>query len=452
MNENDKRDSQTASTPMAAPAAPAAAPDKTSSRRPALIIVASVVLLAGIAAGAYWMLVGRNYEDTDDAYVGGRVIMVTPQTSGTVVAIGADETDTVAPGQMLVRLDPVDAHVDLLGREAQLAQVVRETRTLYANNDVLQANVALREAELARANDDLERRRSVRGLGVVSEEEIRHAENTVATARAALDSAREQLRSNRSYTAGTNVAMHPNVQAAAARVREAYLAVKRGEIVAPVGGQIARRSVQVGERVAPGTALMSLVPMDNLWVDANFKEVQLANMRIGQPARIIADVYGNQVEYHGRVIGLGAGTGSAFALLPAQNATGNWIKVVQRVPVRIALDPKELHEHPLRVGLSIRATVDVRNRDGQVVSAHNVASADNLTTVFDSGEREADVLVGRIVASNSVPAGRGTASADADAPAATAAARSGAAAGAVAAAPGAAQPVQAVELSQGAAR
>jgi membrane fusion protein (multidrug efflux system) len=450
MNDNDTQQTQGAPGPAAAAPAAAPAPAKPSARRPALIIVASVVLLAGIAAGAYWMLVGRNYEDTDDAYVGGRVIMVTPQTSGTVVAIGADETDTVAPGQMLVRLDPVDAHVDLLGREAQLAQAVRETRTLYANNDVLQANVALREAELARANDDLERRRSVRGLGVVSEEEIRHAENTVATARAALESAREQLRSNRSFTAGTTVATHPNVLAAAARVREAYLSVKRGEIVAPVGGQIARRSVQVGERVAPGTTLMSLVPMDNLWVDANFKEVQLENMRIGQPAKIIADVYGNHVEYHGRVIGLGAGTGSAFALLPAQNATGNWIKVVQRVPVRIALDPKELHEHPLRVGLSIRATVDVRNRDGQVVSEHNVASADNQTSVFDSGEREADALVGRIVASNIAGggAGAGTASNEIDAPAARAHAAASAGAGG-AAAPGA---VSAVELSQGAGR
>jgi membrane fusion protein (multidrug efflux system) len=195
---------------------------------------------------------------------------------------------------------------------------------------------------------------------------------------------------------------------------------------------------------------MSLVPMDNLWVDANFKEVQLENMRIGQPAKIIADVYGNHVEYHGRVIGLGAGTGSAFALLPAQNATGNWIKVVQRVPVRIALDPKELHEHPLRVGLSIRATVDVRNRDGQVVSEHNVASADNQTSVFDSGEREADALVGRIVASNIAGggAGAGTASNEIDAPAARAHAAASAGAGG-AAAPGA---VSAVELSQGAGR
>jgi membrane fusion protein (multidrug efflux system) len=375
-----------------------------SIRRPALILTALVLVIVAIGSGLYWMLVARNYEDTDDAYVGGRVVVITPQTSGTVIAIGADETDTVAAGQMLVRLDPADARIDLLGREAQLAQAVRETRTLYANNDVLQANVSLREAELERANDDLERRRAVRDTGVVSEEEIRHAELTVATARAALASAREQLLSNRSFTAGTRVQTHPNVLAAAARVREAYLAVKRGEIRAPVSGEIARRNVQVGQRVAPGTSLMALVPMDNLWVDANFKEVQLESMRIGQPASIIADVYGSRVEYHGRVIGFGAGTGAAFALLPAQNATGNWIKVVQRVPVRIALDPKEVHEHPLRVGLSIRATVDVRNRNGALVAAHNETSPDNHTEVFDDGESEADALVEKIITSNNAPA------------------------------------------------
>lgn len=382
----------------------AVARQRGSIRRPALILTFLVLVIVAIGAVLYWFLVARNYENTDDAYVNGRVVSITPQTSGTVVAIGADETDTVTPGQMLVRLDPADARIDLAGREAQLAQAVRETRTLYANNDVLQANVALREAELERANDDLQRRRGVRETGAVSEEEIRHAELTVATARAALASAREQLASNRSFTAGTRVQSHPNVLAAAARVREAYLAVTRGEIRAPVAGQIARRNVQVGQRVAPGNAIMALVPMENLWVDANFKEVQLENMRIGQPAKIVADVYGNQVEYHGHVIGLGAGTGAAFALLPAQNATGNWIKVVQRVPVRIGLDPRELREHPLRVGLSIRASVDVRNRGGAQVSTHNDASPDNRTDVFEGSEHEADILVERIIASNSAPA------------------------------------------------
>jgi len=402
MSQQNETDRGAIDDSQSAPATPGTAPvrQRGSVRRPALILTALVVIVVGLGAFAYWLLVGRYYEDTDDAYVGGRVVSITPQTSGTVVAIGADETDTVSAGQMLIRLDPADAHIDLLQREAQLAQAVRETRALYSNDDVLQANVALREAELERARDDLQRRNSVRESGAVSDEEIRHAELSVATAKAALASAREQLLSNRSFTAGTNVAGHPNVLAAAARVREAYLAVRRGEILAPVNGQIARRNVQVGQRVAPGTALLALVPMDNLWVDANFKEVQLENMRIGQPVKVIADVYGSHAEYHGRVIGMGAGTGSAFALLPAQNATGNWIKVVQRVPVRIALDPKELHEHPLRVGLSIRATVDVHDRSGAMISAHNDASPDNHTDIYDTGDKEADTLVARIIASN----------------------------------------------------
>jgi membrane fusion protein (multidrug efflux system) len=369
-------------------------------RRPALILTVLLLIVAGAVATLYYLTVGRYYEDTDDAYVNGRVVNITPQTTGTVIAIGADETDTVQPGQMLVRLDPNDAQLDLMGREAQLAQAVRETRTLFANNDVLQANVALRETELERARDDLQRRRAVQGLGVVSEEEIEHARIGVSTAEAALASARQQLVSNRSLTSGTKVTAHPNVLVAAARVREAYLAVKRGEIVAPVGGQIARRNVQVGQRLTPGTPLMALVPMENLWVDANFKEVQLENLRIGQSVKVIADVYGGHVEYHGRIIGLGAGTGAAFALLPAQNATGNWIKVVQRVPVRIGLDPKELHDHPLRVGLSVRATVDVHTHEGALVSAHNEQSPDNRTDVYSGIDREADALVERIIAAN----------------------------------------------------
>ena len=388
-------------TPQENSTSAAGARQRGAMRRPALILTALIVLAVAVGAALYWAMVARYYEDTDDAYVGGRVVSITPQTSGTVVAIGADETDTVAAGQMLVRLDPADARVELAGREAQLAQAVRQTRTLYANNDVLQANIALREAELARANDDLQRRRAVRDTGAVSDEEVHHAELAVDAAKAALASAREQLQSNRTLTSGTRIALHPNVQAAAARVREAYLAMRRNEIRAPIAGQIARRSVQVGQRVAPGSAIMALVPMDNLWVDANFKEVQLENMRIGQPVRILADVYGRNVEYHGHVIGLGAGTGSAFALLPAQNATGNWIKVVQRVPVRIALDPKELREHPLRVGLSIRATVDVHSRDGALVSTHNEASPDNRTNVFDESEGEAEARIQKIIAANS---------------------------------------------------
>ena len=382
-----------ASTPESSTAAPA------SMRRPVLLLIAMAVLLACVAAFAYWLLVARHYEDTDDAYVNGRLVTITSQVTGTVVAIGADENELVAPGQMLVRLDPADLRTDLARAQAQLAQAVRETRSLYASGDALQAAVAERQNELARAQDDLARRRAVRDTGAVSLEDVRHAELAVTEAEAALQVAREQLRSNRVLTAGVAPAAHPAVLAAGSRVRESYLALRRAEIPAPIAGQIARRSVQVGQRITPGTPLMTLVPMSDLWVDANFKEVQLRTMRLGQPVELTADTYGGSVRFHGRVASFAAGTGSSFALIPAQNATGNWIKVVQRVPVRIALDPRDLADHPLRVGLSMHAVVDVRG-DEHGAGPRGEGLASNSTRVYEGLEHEADALVQRIIAEN----------------------------------------------------
>ena len=278
-----------------------------------------------------------------------------------------------------MRLDTADAQVALDQAEAQLAQTVRETRTLYANNASYSAQVALREAELARAAsevqraaDDVNRRAPLIASGAVGKEEFAHtgaqlaaARSAQAAAQSALAAARESLLSNQSLTDNTSVASHPGVQKAAARLREAYLALHRAELPAPLDGVVARRSVQIGQRVAAGTPLMAVVALDKLWVDANFKEAQLKNLRLGQPATLTSDVYGQKVVFHGRISGLGAGTGAAFALLPAQNATGNWIKVVQRVPVRITLDAKELAAHPLRVGLSMEVEVDVADKIGR---------------------------------------------------------------------------------------
>lgn len=391
-----------ADAPATPPPSPAGSKPSVSLRRPALIIAASIFLVIAVGAAAYWFLIGRNYEDTDDAYVNGRVITITPQVAGTVVTVGADTNDTVRAGQLLVRLDPADTRVALAAREAELAQAVRHARSRFADNGALRAEVALRTAQLARAQDDLHRRDAVRGTGAISQEDLRHAELAVAAARAALDNARERLRANLAYTRGTQVPTHPDVLAAAARVRAAYLDWKRSRILAPVAGQIARRNVQVGQRIAPGTPIMALVPMGNLWVDANFKEVQITRMRIGQPVQLVADLYGSHVAYHGRIIGFAAGTGAAFALLPAQDATGNWIKVVQRVPVRIAIDPGELRAHPLRVGLSVRATVDVRDDHGPLVSRHNPASLDDRTDVYAGALGAADTLVAKIIAANFV--------------------------------------------------
>lgn len=368
----------------AAPAAPAA-PEATAGngkRRRALTALAAVVIVAGGGWGLYEWLVASHYEDTDNAYVSGNVIQITPQIGGTVMAINADDTDFVKAGQPLVQLDPADAKVALEQAEAALAQAVRQVRTLYANNGSLAAQVTLRQADIvkaqsdiAKAQDDLQRRRALSGNGAVSKEELNHAETQLETAKSQLAAAqagvvaaKEALASNQSLTEGTSVAQHPSVLAAAAKVREAYLATQRVAMPAPVDGYVAKRTVQLGQRVAAGTPMMSIVPLNQLWVDANFKEVQLRNIRIDQPVKLTADVYGKKVEYTGKVAGLGVGTGSAFALLPAQNATGNWIKVVQRLPVRIELDAKQVADHPLRIGLSTLVTVDTANLDGRVLS------------------------------------------------------------------------------------
>ncbi|NRO95685.1 EmrA/EmrK family multidrug efflux transporter periplasmic adaptor subunit [Paraburkholderia sp. NMBU_R16] len=367
-------------------------------RKRLMALLAGVILIAAIAYGVYYFLVARFHEETDDAYVNGNVVQITPQVTGTVIAVNADDTQTVKAGDPLVVLDGADARVTLAQAEANLAQTVRQVRGLFVNNDQYQAQIAQRQSDLSRAQDDLRRRMAVAQTGAVSQEEISHARDAVKSAQASLDAAEQQLASNRALTSNTTIATHPNVLAAAARVRDAYLNNARNTLPAPVTGYVAKRSVQVGQRVSPGTPLMAIVPLEAVWVDANFKEVQLKHMRIGQPVELTADVYGSSVVYHGKVVGFSAGTGSAFSLLPAQNATGNWIKVVQRLPVRIELDPKELHAHPLRIGLSMQVDVDIKNDNGgQLGNAQNTVYQ---TNVFDKYGADADAEIARIIAQN----------------------------------------------------
>jgi membrane fusion protein (multidrug efflux system) len=426
MDSKDNTDTNVPAQPVAEASPP------NNKRRRALTALASVVVLAGAGWGVYEWLVASHYESTDNAYVQGNVIQITPQIGGTVMAIMADDTDLVKAGQPLVQLDPADAKVALDQAEAALAQTVRQVRTLYANNGSLAAQVTLRQSDIvkaqsdiARAQDDLKRRQALSGNGAVSKEELNHAETTLANAKSALAaaqagvvSAREQLASNQSLTEGTSVEQHPSVLAAAAKVREAYLATQRVAMPAPVEGYVAKRTVQLGQRVAAGTPMMSIVPLNQVWVDANFKEVQLRSIRLDQPVRLTADVYGKKVEYTGRVAGLGVGTGAAFALLPAQNATGNWIKVVQRVPVRIALDPEQLTANPLRVGLSMDAEIDVTQKGGKMLADAPRASALAQTQVYSRLDQGADAEVQRIIAANM---GRGAALASTARPAAGAA-------------------------------
>jgi membrane fusion protein (multidrug efflux system) len=356
---------------------------------------------AGIAYGTYWATVLRYHQTTDDAYVNGNVVQITPQISGTVIAIGADDTQFVKAGQTLVKLDPADAKVALDQAEAQLARTVREVRNLFATTAQLDAAVAVRRTDLATAQQDLERRQRLGNSGAVSGEELQHARDAVKAAQASMLSAEQQVAANRARIDGTTLEDHPEVRDASAAVRNAYLTYARTMLPAPVSGFVAKRNVQLGQRVGSGAPLMAVVPLDQVWVDANFKEPQLSGMRLGQPVTLTADLYGSSVKYRGIVEGFGAGTGAAFSLLPAQNATGNWIKIVQRVPVRIALDSKDLAAHPLQIGLSMKVDVDVRRRDGERLPQLAVESASYSTDVFHSSDQLAAARVQEIITANS---------------------------------------------------
>jgi len=366
-----------------------------------MIAVGAFALIGCIAAG-YWWLIARNYQGTDDAYVAGDLVNVMSQVSGTVTAIGADETDLVRAGQELVKLDDTDAQIALRDSEARLAKAVRQVRTVFANRDQLQAVVAQRRADLNKAQSDLDRRKDLADSGAVSAEEVAHARDALSAARDGLVAAEKNLAASVALAGQTGVSDNPDVRAAATDVERAYLVTRRTSIHAPVSGYVAKRAVQLGERVAAGGGpLLSIVPVDRLWIEANFKEVQLSQMRIGQPVRVISDVYGGHVEYHGRIAGLGLGTGAAFALLPAQNATGNWIKVVQRVPVRITLDPQELAQHPLRVGLSTKVEVDVRNESGEQLAQSARQNPVLTTNAYDVDLSEISARIGHIIDENS---------------------------------------------------
>ncbi len=339
------------------------------ARRRGLLILAAVVALGAIGYTAYWFTVARYYESTDDAYVASDIVQITSEVSGAVLGVHADDTQSVERGQVLVELDPADANIAVATAEAELARTVRQVRALYAQAEQLRAQIAERETDLKKSQSDYGRRQALVADGAVSGEELSHAQDTIAQTRAALQAAQRQLDATLAQTEGTTLEDHPNVLAAAARLRDASLSLRRTTIRSPVTGTVAKRGVQVGQHVNPGAPLLAVVPLDDVWIDANFKESQLKSVRVGQPVSVHADIYGKDVEYTGTVAGLAAGSGSAFALLPSQNASGNWIKIVQRVPVRIALDPAQLKNNPLRVGLSMHAEIEVRDTSGPLVAS-----------------------------------------------------------------------------------
>jgi len=389
---------------MATPAdtsTPAPAPDNSGKRKAWLLALLLILILAGAGTWAWYSLVGRWHESTDDAYVNGNVVEITPLVTGTVTSIGADDGDLVHAGQVLLRFDPADSEVALQAAEAKLARTVRQVRGLYSNVDSLKAQLQTRQAELQKAQQDYNRRKVLADSGAIAAEEVAHSHDDLTVAQAAVNSARQQLNTSTALVDDTVVSSHPEVMAAAADLRQAYLDHARTTLVAPVTGYVAKRTVQLGQRLQPGTATMAVIPLDEVWVDANFKETQLRDMRIGQPVEITADLYGSEVTYSGTVDSLGAGTGSAFALLPAQNATGNWIKIVQRVPVRIHLDPEQLKTHPLRIGLSTVAEVDLHDQSGPALAQQPPQQASYTTEVYDRQLVEADDLIARLIHENS---------------------------------------------------
>jgi len=380
------------------PAASAATP-AAAKRRSILILIAAIFIVLGVLWAAYWVLVLAKREQTDDAYVNGNKVVISAQISGTVIAVLADDTQLVKAGQVLVRLDPVDAETNLSRAASALAQTVRQVRQEKATAEQYDSVIETRKLELARSEADLAKREPLLADRAIAPEEVRHARESVQLARAALTQAVRQATSSHALVDGTQVADNPAVLQAKSAYRDAWIAAERNAVVAPVTGYVAERSVQLGQRIQAGQALMTVIPLNSLWVDANFKEVQLRYLRIGQPAQVRSDLYGGSYIFHGHVEGMSAGTGDAFSLLPAQNASGNWVKVVQRVPVRIQIDDGDLVNSPLRVGLSATVTVDTTNRDGPVLATRPADRPVGDTEVYaqdlDKANAEADAVVNR---------------------------------------------------------
>jgi len=367
--------------------------------------LAILVILVGLGVWGWHELYGRWSESTDDAYVNGNVVEITPLVAGTVVSIGADDGDLVHEGQVLLNFDPSDSLVGLQSAEANLARTVRQVRGLFSNVSGTKAQVAAQKVAVQKAQDNFNRRKNLAASGAISQEELSHARDDLAAAQSALRNNEQQLDTTSALVDNTAIANHPDVLAAAAQLRQAYLEHARTTLIAPVTGYVAKRTVQLGQRVQPGTALMAVIPLNQLWIDANFKETHLHKMRIGQPVEIESDLYGSNVKYSGTVDSIGAGTGSAFALLPAQNATGNWIKIVQRVPVRIHINADELAQHPLRIGLSTTVDVNLHDQSGPVLAQQPPQKAMFTTNVYEQQLADADTLISRLIESNSAVAG-----------------------------------------------
>ena len=371
-------------------------------RKTGLTIAIGIFLLAALAWGAYWFFFARHHESTENAYVSGNMVMVNAQTVGTVEAILAEENQEVKAGQSLVKLSPTDAQVALAQAQAQLAQATRQIQNSFNSAGVANAQLVQAKTAVQTAQDAVDRRSKLVKTGAVSREEYDQARDALTRAQAGYKVAQEQYKTANAQVAGTTTQNHPAIEAAKAAFRNAYINNKRLSVLAPIDGVIAKRNVQVGQQISPGMPLMTIVAASQVWVDANYKETQLAKLRVGQPVELNADVYGSSVKFKGTVQGIGIGTGSAFSVLPAQNATGNWIKIVQRVPVRVTIDPEQLKQHPLRVGMSMHVVIDTENQKGAVLGAvtGTEVPANLQTNVYAQDEEEANRVADQIIQEN----------------------------------------------------
>jgi membrane fusion protein (multidrug efflux system) len=348
----------------------------------------------------YWFFVSQYYETTDDAYVDGNLIQVMPKISGQVVEILADETDLVNKGEPIIRLDKSDVDIALKNAESELALTVRQVSQLYVSVDQLKSDVIIQESNLEKTREDYQRRKGLVVTKVISSEDLQHAKLAVDSATASLALAKAKLLESVNMVSNSDLYHHPQILQAEVKLRNAYLSWQRTVVYAPETGYVAKRPVQVGQYVTPNSVLMIIVPLNQVWIDANFKESQLQHMRLGQPVELISDAYGSDIKYKGKVVGLNPGAGNVFDLLPPQNATGNWIKVVQRLPVRVEVDAQQLMKYPLRMGLSMTATVDTRHRDGDALAKLPQKKIVYQTLPYGDDPKAVDKLINQILESN----------------------------------------------------
>ncbi len=362
-----------------------------------------IFVVIGLAYLCYWWFYDRFYQWTDDAYVSGNMVMVTPQVPGIVTAITAQNTDFVLKGRVLIELDKTDAKISLDRRVADLGEAVRKTMQLFEQAKQYGAMILVKKAEFVKSAQDYEHRKQLIDEGGVSLEDLEHAAAALQASYGELVATEHQFIGAAAQVENTTLATHPLVVSAQNDLRDAFVFLQRCTIEAPVEGVVAQRSVQVGRHVGPGDPLMAVVPLDQMWIDANYKEVQLAKVRVGQPAEVVSDIYGSSVTYRGTVVGIAGGTGSVFSVLPPQNATGNWIKIVQRLPVRINLDPEQIKQFPLRLGLSVETNIDIHDTQKPMFPAVTPPIPIYSTDVFSKQENGAEELIERVMLENLSP-------------------------------------------------